>query len=182
MRIEQIELGNFRKLQSVHIGISEQKTVFVGANNSGKTSAMVALRYFLLERERSKFTLNDFTLSYWPAIKEMGLSWEKAKTDEEKLLAPDWAPFLPFLDVWLVVEKSEAHFVQKLIPTLDWDGGRLGVRLRLEPKDTEQLQKDFLAAREQAKTIEAADKEGNGASSGEGASSPIILWPSPTAS
>lgn len=177
MRIEQIELGNFRKLQSVHIGISEQKTVFVGANNSGKTSAMVALRCFLLERERSKFTLNDFTLSYWPAIEEMGLSWEKAKTDEEELPAPDWAPFLPFLDVWLVVEKSEAHFVQKLIPTLDWDGGRLGVRLRLEPKDSEQLQKDFLAAREEAKTIEAVDKKGEGASSAEGASSRIILWP-----
>lgn len=177
MRIEQVELGNFRKLQSVHISISEQKTVFVGANNSGKTSAMVALRHFLLERERSKFTLNDFTLSHWPAIEEMGRSWEEAKTAEQELPAPDWSRFLPFLDVWLVVEKSEAHFVQKLIPTLDWDGGRLGVRLRLEPKDSEQLQKDFLAAREEAKTIEAVDKEGDGAASSEGKSSPIILWP-----
>ncbi|MCB1451395.1 MAG: AAA family ATPase [Nitratireductor sp.] len=177
MKIEQIELGNFRKLQSVHVGISEQKTVFVGANNSGKTSAMVALRCFLLERERTKFSLNDFTLSYWPAIEEMGRSWEEAKAAAQELPEPDWAPFLPFLDVWLVVEKSEAHFVQKLIPTLDWDGGRLGVRLRLEPRDSEQLQKDFLAAREDAKAIEAADKGGDGAASGEGASSAIILWP-----
>ena len=48
MKIEIVELGNFRKLQNVRIGISEEKTVFVGANNSGKTSAMVALRYFLV--------------------------------------------------------------------------------------------------------------------------------------
>lgn len=176
MRIEQIELGNFRKLQSVHIGISEQKTVFVGANNSGKTSAMVALRYFLLERERSKITLNDFTASHWPAIEEMGRSWEVAKAAEEQLPAPDWAPFLPFLDVWLAVEKSEAHFVQKLIPTLDWDGGLLGVRFRREPNDPEQLQKDFLTTREEAKTIEGADAGGDAASA-EGASSPVILWP-----
>ncbi len=177
MRIEQIELGNFRKLQSVNIGVSEQKTVFVGANNSGKTSAMFALRYFLLERERSKFTLNDFTLSYWPTIEEMGRSWEDAKAAAQELPAPDWAPFLPFLDVWLVVEKSEAHFVQKLIPTLDWDGGRLGVRLRLEPRDPEQLQKDFLAAREEAKAIEAVDERGDGGGSGKSGSSPVILWP-----
>ena len=76
MFIKDIEIGNFRKLKSVRIGVSDETTVFVGANNSGKTSAMVALRYFLVERERSRFSLNDFTLSHWPAIDAMGLSWD----------------------------------------------------------------------------------------------------------
>ncbi|MCT8355886.1 AAA family ATPase [Xanthomonas citri] len=47
MRIEFVEIGNFRKLLSTRVGLSSEKTVFVGANNSGKTSAITALRYFL---------------------------------------------------------------------------------------------------------------------------------------
>lgn len=172
MRIGTLEIGNFRKLQAVRIGVADKKTVFVGANNSGKTSAMVALRYFLIERERTKFSLNDFTLSYWPKIDEMGRTWEDAKVHEQKLPTPAWSSVLPFLDVWLMVKNSEAHFVQKLIPTLDWDGGQIGVRLRLEPKDTAQLQKDFIAAREDAKAIEAEDSKGP-----EKVSQPILLWP-----
>ena len=97
MKIEIVELGNFRKLQNVRIGISEEKTVFVGANNSGKTSAMVALRYFLVERERPKFSLNDFTVSHWPAIDEMGRTWEAAKAADEQLPASTWSHVLPFL-------------------------------------------------------------------------------------
>ena len=78
MHIEFVEIGNFRKLRAVHVGFAKDKTVFVGANNSGKTSAMVALRYFLLSREQSNFTLNDFTLSGWPKIDAAGAEWEKA--------------------------------------------------------------------------------------------------------
>lgn len=171
MHIDMVEIGNFRKLLRARVGLSEQKTVFVGANNSGKTSTMVALRYFLVERERSRFSLNDFTLSHWPAIDAMGKAWESAKTADEALPTPDWTALSPFLDVWLAVVKSEAHYVQKLIPTLDWDGGRLGVRLRFEPRDTLQLQKDYLAAREEAITIQAANTEDD-ASTGA-----ITLWP-----
>lgn len=176
MHIEIIEIGNFRKLLGVRVGLSQQKTVFVGANNSGKTSAMVALRYFLVERERVKFSLNDFTLSHWPIIDDMGSSWETARADDKPLPVPDWSPVAPFIDVWLTVSKSEAHHVQKLIPTLDWDGGRLGVRMRFEPKDAAQLQKDYLAARDDAKTIQAVDVSESDAA-GAGATKTIRLWP-----
>ncbi|MCP4935664.1 MAG: AAA family ATPase [bacterium] len=176
MHIDSVEIGNFRKLQSVQIGVSSERTVFVGANNSGKTSAMVALRYFLIDRERSKISLNDFTLSHWPVIDKMGDTWESAKSVDQDLPVPTWSPVLPFLDVWLTVAKSEAHFVQKIIPTLDWDGGLLGVRLLLEPKDSEQLQKDFLAAREDAKTIEAANAN-TGDAKPKDANQSIMLWP-----
>lgn len=176
MYIETIELANFRKLKSVRVGLSEKTTVFVGANNSGKTSAMLALRYFLVERERGHFSLNDFTLSHWSEIDQMGLDWETAKKENQPLPIPNWEPVLPFLDVWLHAEKNESHFVQKLIPTLDWDGGRLGVRLRLEPKDANQLQKDYLNARDEALRIEASDEDaGDGERSD--AQTAIVLWP-----
>lgn len=39
MRILEINIQNFRKLLQCHIEFSEKTTLFVGANNSGKTSA-----------------------------------------------------------------------------------------------------------------------------------------------
>src|SRR5581483_6209907 len=66
MRIKFVEVQNFRKLRSIRIDFSDKATLLVGANNSGKTSAMLALGHFLVDRHR--FTANDFTLSHWAAI------------------------------------------------------------------------------------------------------------------
>ncbi len=156
MRIEFVEIANFRKLLSTRVGLSPEKTVFVGANNSGKTSAITALRYFLVDRERSSFCFNDFSLLHWPTINTMGAAWETAHVANEALPPPEWDSVLPFIDVWLEVAEDELHYVQKILPTLDWNGGRLGVRMRLEPKDAVQLQQDYLAARDQALALQAA--------------------------
>ncbi|KVE26107.1 ATP-dependent endonuclease [Burkholderia singularis] len=156
MRIEFIEIANFRKLLSTRVGLSSERTVFVGANNSGKTSAITALRYFLVDQERSSFCFNDFTLSHWPAINAMGAAWETEHIASQPLPEPEWDQVLPFLDVWLLVAENEVHYVQKILPTLDWDGGRLGVRMRLEPKDAAQLQHEYVTARSQALALQAA--------------------------
>jgi predicted ATP-dependent endonuclease of OLD family len=79
MRIQFVEVSNFRKLLCSRIGFASDKTVFVGANNSGKTSAMTVLRTFLIPKEQKRFSLNDFTLSHWPALDKSGLEWEAAK-------------------------------------------------------------------------------------------------------
>jgi predicted ATP-dependent endonuclease of OLD family len=60
MRISSIYIQNFRKLHRCRIDFSEKTTLFVGANNSGKTSAMDALGKFLSGRS---FVFNDFTIS-----------------------------------------------------------------------------------------------------------------------
>ncbi|MGO6778350.1 AAA family ATPase [Rhizobium ruizarguesonis] len=93
MRIEFVEIANFRKLISTRIGLSTDKTVFVGANNSGKTSAITALRYFLVDRERTSFCFNDFTLSHWPGIDTMGAAWEVAHVAQQPLPEPEWDRF-----------------------------------------------------------------------------------------
>jgi predicted ATP-dependent endonuclease of OLD family len=177
MRIDFVEIANFRKLISTRIGFSKDKTVFVGANNSGKTSAITALRYFLVERERSSFCFNDFTLSHWPRINEMGATWEAAHIAEQELPEPEWGTYLPFLDVWLHVEENEVHYVQKILPTLDWAGGGLGVRVRYQPKDVELLQKEFLTARAEARKLQAdgatlAEQQGQNASEFQ-----VTIWP-----
>jgi predicted ATP-dependent endonuclease of OLD family len=177
MRIDFVEIANFRKLLSTRIGLSEGKTVFVGANNSGKTSAITALRYFLVDRERSSFCFNDFTLAHWPSIDAMGAAWEAAHIAEQALPAPDWETFLPFLDVWIHVEENEVHYVQKILPTLDWAGGRLGVRVRYQPKEAELLQKEYLTARIEARNLQAAGATLAEQKGQEAAAFQVTIWP-----
>lgn len=147
MLISFIEIQNFRKLKSVRIDFSEKTTIFVGANNSGKTSAMLALSYFLIDSKR--FNTNDFNVSLWHQIVEIGKKWE---ADEGG--APDvesWSTVVPAIDVWLKVEQNEIHHVKHLVPTLNWNGGLLGVRLRYEPVDVSLLKKDYLISLRTAK-------------------------------
>src|SRR5207248_139747 len=121
LHIQFVEVSNFRKLLAVRIDISEEKTLFVGANNSGKTSAMLALRRFLTPR-RCPFELFDFTLSHWAPINVIGEAWLRAKAagDTVELSLEPWLDLLPSLDLWLHVEPGELHHVRDIIPTLDW--------------------------------------------------------------
>jgi len=177
VRIEFVEIANFRKLLSTRVGFSPEKTVFVGANNSGKTSAITALRYFLVERERSNFCFNDFTLVHWTRINTMGAEWEAAREAEQTLPTPNWDPVLPFLDVWLRVAENEVHYVQKIIPTLEWDGGLLGVRMRYEPKDSAELQREYVTARKDALTLQATGAELAREQGKDVAEFQVTIWP-----
>lgn len=57
MKLNQVKIRNFRKLSDCTIDFDDTQTIFVGANNSGKTTAMSALRWFLDEPNR--FTAQD---------------------------------------------------------------------------------------------------------------------------
>jgi predicted ATP-dependent endonuclease of OLD family len=160
MHIKFVEIQNFRKLKSCRIDFSEKETVFVGANNSGKTSAMDALGSFLKDR---KLTLTDFTLSNWWGINKIGETWCKLKVREQPDLSMiNWESFLPALDVWIQVDENEIHYVSHLIPTLDWNYGLLGVRLRFEPKDVEELYKEFKKTHDDARETTKKAAESNG--------------------
>lgn len=172
MHISQIEIGNFRKLVATRIAFAPEKTVFVGANNSGKTSAMTALRRFLIDPRG--FTVNDFSLAHWQGLNAEGDAWEAAIAAGEMLPTPSLLNFLPQLDVWLQVGKGEMHHVQKLLPTLDWKSGPLGVRLRYEPDDPIKFQQEYIAARTKAANTSAAAAR---AVEGKGDPSQLELWP-----
>jgi len=169
VHIEFIEVANFRKLLAARIDIAKRSTVFVGANNSGKTSAMVALRRFLVDH--GNFSINDFTLCHWAKIDAIGKAWEEEAAGAE---APhfDWGSVVPSLDIWLHVPEKQLHLAQKILPTLDWDGAALGVRLRYEPKSLEDFKREYLASRNAAKAVMAAAA----VAPGEG-SDQFSLWP-----
>ena len=143
MKISFVELQNFRKLKKCRIDFSEKETIFVGANNSGKTSAITALGFFL--KDKSGFTIQDYTISNWKDINEIGKNWIQTseKTSPPNFHEKKWNQISPQLDVWLDVKKDEIHYVSHLLPTLDWKEGLLGVRLAYTPNDLEKLYHDY---------------------------------------
>ena len=145
MKIEFVEIQNFRKLRACRVELASQTTIFVGANNSGKTSAMDALVLFLKQGGHKSFETTDFTLSNWSNIDDLGNQWVHCPEDENlDLTINAWEPFLPSIDVWLRVDEKELHQVIELLPSLDWDPTMLlGVRLIFAPRDIEQLYRDF---------------------------------------
>lgn len=168
MYIKYVEIQNYRKLKSCRIEFTDQTTIFVGANNSGKTSAMDALRKFL--NQKNDFNINDLTLSNWIEINEIGKRWLGKNEETTDIFAEEFGRFIPTMDVWLHVEDHEIHYVTHLIPSLDWCGGLLGVRLRLEPRSIESLYIDFINSAKSAKETLDAVKSRAGDSS-------ISLWP-----
>ncbi len=172
MHIAFIEIANFRKLKCVHIDFHKQKTLFVGANNSGKTSAMLALRLFL--HRRGGFSINDFTLSHRKKIAEIGNAWiDNAKLKKPQALKlSDWDEVLPSMDVWIDAKDSDLHYVSHILPTLDWSGGPLGVRLRFQPENIEVLYRDFIEASESARKAKEEAKNPT-----DGTPIEVKLWP-----
>ena len=151
MRISSIYIQNFKKLYRCKIDFSKDTTLFVGANNSGKTSAMDALGKFLAGRP---FVFNDFTISNRELINKIGTQWEIPDCEKPESIS-DWSNLLPAMDVWLDVALQDIHHVVSIIPTLNWRGGLLGVRLLFQPQKIETLfteyREAFFAARETEK-------------------------------
>lgn len=156
MRIASIYIQNFRKLQQCHIDFSNNTTLFVGANNSGKTSAMDALGKFLAGRG---FVFNDFTISKRIAINAIGQEWADKECKMPENLEK-WDTLLPTMDVWLEVGSNEIYYVAGIIPTLKWRGGKLGVRLAFQPKDISKLFAEYREVYFAARTTEVAGKGG----------------------
>ncbi|MCC4262864.1 AAA family ATPase [Oceanimonas baumannii] len=174
MKIAHIDIQNFRKLKTCRVELAGESTIFVGANNSGKTSAMDALIMFLKKAKRKELSTTDITLSNWTAINQIGAGW--ISSDEERdpdLTLDTWRAQLPSIDVWLEVGESQIHYVSHILPTLDWDGGLLGVRLILEPKDPEKLYKAYVSAHSAAKET-VADRK---VEDGDKVAPLLVLWP-----
>jgi predicted ATP-dependent endonuclease of OLD family len=166
MKIAFIDIQNFRKLKQCRINLSKTTTLFVGANNSGKTSAMDALAKFLAKRN---FVFNDITLSNKSTIIAIGQEWEKEWGKEDCVLPnslENWEYNLPSLDVWLDVADNEIQYVAHIIPTLDWSGGILGIRFIYQPKDISKMFIEYRDLYTAARKTESFNPSGR-----------LALWP-----
>lgn len=158
MKIHSVHIRNFRKLKNCHIDFGEKETVFIGANNSGKTSAISAIAWFLKNKE--KFTLKEFTATNWALIDTLGDQWlAKDLVDEELLNPHKWDSIVPSMDIWIDVADGEQYRVNHLIPSLSkWDGKKIGVRGQYVPKDITKLYSDYKESKGKAIALQATEE------------------------
>lgn len=133
MKIERIDIKNFRRLEKIRAGIEERETIFVGPNNSGKTSATAVFKCFLGQQ---KFRIYDFSVARITDIDSFGAG------DEEAIL-----PAIE-LDMWFKVDPDAIEFGRAftLLPNLSDNFDRLGVRLRYAVSDPAKLRDAYHAA------------------------------------
>jgi len=143
MHLTCFTVRNFRRLKEVRVELDEKTTIFVGANNSGKTAATEVFEKFLGESKPS-FSLHDFCVQCWKAFEDLG---DKALAGE-----PTTAQFPNLsLDLWLHVTASDVHRVLDLLPSLDWTEAPVGVRIAFVPVDPARLLENFKEAHKGAR-------------------------------
>jgi hypothetical protein len=164
MKIHSVHIRNFRKLKNCHIDFGGEETVFVGANNSGKTSAISAIVWFLKNKE--KFTLKEFTATNWALIDALGDQWLAKELVDEELLNPHkWDSIVPSMDIWIDVADGEQYRVNHLIPSLsNWDGKIVGVRGQYIPKDITKLYLGYKEAKKKALDLQNTKEWANASS------------------
>ena len=137
MHIETLRIRNFRRLRDVRIDLASDISIFVGANNSGKTSASHAMQLFM-SASRDRFSIHDFSAESWAAIDAFGEGQQGA--------------VLPAisLDIWFQVEGPDLHRVVDLLPSLAWEGNFVGIRIEFAASDPALLLANFRDARGRA--------------------------------
>lgn len=147
MKIKRFDIKYFRRLQNCSIYLHEKQTVFVGANNSGKTSAMDALSLFV-RGTKDNFQITDFSISNWKEIDKIGNSWiDENKRELTVGELHSWQPFptiYPHLDLWFDVNNNELQYCFDIIPNLEWDGGDLGIRIQFELDNIDSFRSEYL--------------------------------------
>jgi len=169
IRLTCVEVSSFRRLARVRLDLEEATTVLVGANNSGKTSLLTVLRNFLAER--SAFRAYDLSMEHWPKLRDLAEVWEGLAEDPitNAKEADNWPAQLatlvgcmPVADLWFDASEGAYHHVEPFLTSLQWAGGPVGLRLRVEPASTvEELQALAWRYREARAPVSGLDKKGH---------------------
>ena len=142
MKLQAYRLQNYRRLRDVVIELDDQISIFVGANNSGKTSAVQGL-YSMLRGEAKKFELFDFSAALWAEIDAIGRSAPGDEAAAKKL------PSI-LLDLWFRVGEDDLATAMSLLPSTEWDGKCVGIRVAFEPRNAYELVRKFHELHEKA--------------------------------
>ncbi|WP_063763552.1 ATP-dependent nuclease [Streptomyces sp. NRRL S-646] len=134
MHIKSFRVQNFRRLKNVRVDLDKETTIFVGANNSGKTSATHVFQRFLDPKVR--FQIYDFTADCWDTFNRFDPTTSSAETDLPKI----------YFDLWFEVDNDNVHRVLDLLPGLDWNGEPVGVRMVYEPRNPSSLVANYQSA------------------------------------
>lgn len=132
MKLIQARIRNFRRLEDVSIDFEQSETVFVGPNNSGKTSATDIFRLFL---KSGDFSIHDFSVSQVSQLNKYG----RNEIDEDGL------PHIE-LDLWFSIDPdTEFGRASLLLPDTEQDYNKVGLRLCYMVSDAEKLKDNYVA-------------------------------------
>lgn len=140
MHLHSYHLKNFRRLKDTHIELADNISIFVGSNNSGKTSATQAI-YTFITGGKDRFSLYDFSSSCWKAFDEAG-NINLAEPIPEGLPLPSIE-----LDLWFEVAASDLYLVIPLLPSTAWEGTKVGIRVSLVARDPIDLIQHYQEAK-----------------------------------
>ena len=154
MKLLSFSVENFRRLNKVTVNLEDETTIFVGANNSGKTSATHLFK-LMLGNSKDKFSIHDFSASSWENFHTAG----EIDLTEAEDGTPVNLPDLPKIDLslWLKVDANNIHNVIDLLPDLDWQNTPIGVKICFEPKNPVELITDYQTAKSEPQEGEEPD-------------------------
>jgi len=147
MYLKKLAVRNFRRLKNVVIDLALDISIFVGSNNSGKTSVGHALELF---GGRGRFNIHDFSSDLWPGIIAYG---------ESDGLATYQLPAAE-LDIWFDIGTDDVHRVVDLLPSLSWQGSLVGMRVTYAPINPTATHARYTEVRRRA--LGATPKEEDG--------------------
>ncbi len=147
MHLHSYRIKNYRRLRDVHIELASDISIFVGSNNSGKTSATQALHAFV-SGSKDKFSLYDFSSACWKDFDKLG---NPAEDGAEQLELPSIS-----LDLWFEVTVNDLYLVIPLLPSTAWHGTQVGIRIEFAARNSVELLEKFRTARAEALAKAAA--------------------------
>lgn len=159
MYLRSYRLKNYRRLRDVHLELARDISIFVGANNSGKTSATQAIQMFLSGR-RDQFSLFDLSSHTWKLLNDLG---NADAAGDEAAAVPSIT-----LDLWFEVAESDLYLVLPILPSSDWEGTEVGIRVEFGARNSLELLQRYRQAK--SKALEQAAGLGDGAGT-------YVPWP-----
>lgn len=140
MHLHSYRLRNYRRLKDAHIELAEEISIFVGSNNSGKTSATQAIHAFI-SGGKDRFNLYDFSSSCWSVFDEAG------NTDLDAQIPDGFS--LPSIDIdlWFEVSAPDLYLVIPLLPSTAWQGTKVGIRVSLASRNPINLIRNYQEAK-----------------------------------
>ena len=134
MKIKNVHLRNFRRLERVQIPFESEETVFVGPNNSGKTSATTAFQKFLI---RQDFKIYDFSVSKIAELDAFGFA---DAADDIELPSIE-------MDMWFSIDPDiEFGRVFSLVLNASEDLDEVGIRISYCAKSAKDLKLAYQSA------------------------------------
>lgn len=136
MKVKKVAIRNFRRLRDVSFSLHDKETVFVGPNNSGKTSAANVFRRFFAPAP--KFSIHDFSIELLKEFDQWAI--DRANTVHDQHPLPEIG-----LDVWFTIDPENVPYAKlgDVITSLAGDVTEIGIGCRYKVHDVENLWEDF---------------------------------------